>query len=74
MLKNEKRSLLLIWLLTERLHYESTNNILWKRFLLNQELFEKNLHDGTNLVADKLDLKELCMHLKINPNKLDEHH
>ena len=42
MLKSD-RSLLLIWILTERLHHESNNNLTWKRFLMNQEVFEKNL-------------------------------
>lgn len=42
MLKSD-RSLLLIWILTERLHHESNHNPTWKRFLMNQEIFEKNL-------------------------------
>ena len=42
-----KRSLLMVWLLTERLHMESTTNGVWKRFLLNQELFEKNISEMT---------------------------
>ena len=56
------RSLLLVWLLTERLHHESSNNPLWKRFLMNQEIFEKNISEGTTQYSptlNPLDMKQI---------------
>ena len=73
MLKSD-RSLLLIWILTERLHHESNNNQTWKRFLMNQEIFERNLQDGTNIFSPTLDLKEMSKMLSRNPDDLGENH
>ena len=53
------RSLLLVWLLTEKLHSESRNNPMWRRFLLNQELFEKNVQEGTGKFSAGLNVLEM---------------
>jgi hypothetical protein len=48
-----------VWLLTEKLHSESRNNPMWRRFLLNQELFEKNVQEGTGKFSASLNMLEM---------------
>ena len=62
-LKHE-RSLLLVWILTERLNHESSNNPLWKRFLMNQEIFDKNIQEGKTKFSPNLDMLEMYQILK----------
>ena len=57
-LKHE-RSLLLVWNLTERLNHESATNPLWKRFLMNQEIFDKNIQEGQTKFSPNLDMLEM---------------
>jgi hypothetical protein len=57
-LKHE-RALLLVWILTEKLNHESQNNAMWRRFLLNQEIFDKNLQEGTTRFSENLDSTEM---------------
>jgi len=45
--------------LTEKLHSESRNNPIWRRFLLNQELFEKNVQEGTSKFSASLNMLEM---------------
>ena len=54
-----ERSLLLVWILTERLNHESASNPLWKRFLMNQEIFDKNIQEGKTKFSPKLDEAEM---------------
>lgn len=53
------RSVLLVWLLSQRLHKESKNNDLWKRFLLNQDLFQHNIRNNSSLVSERLNFDEM---------------
>jgi len=53
------RSVLLVWVMAEKLHHESAQNPLWKRFLMNQEIFDNNIHSETQKISPNLDEIEM---------------